>query len=354
MNEVKELQTVPLMCGTLWWIRGNEMENKWQKADFAEEIRLQREVGFDLLWIFNTPKLMQDAIKNQENGQPRDVLKMVFEIADEHGMRVTVDLPKVGWYGETSREDMVAITHKYISSFHERYGSHPSFYGWYLNYEINPIHPKELEKSNFWRYVWKEAVAECHRIVSESVVAISPFFLLDKENLRGFTYLEPGVYEQWWSKTLEETKIDILMLQDSGEHLKFYTLEQREPFFAAFSRACHKAGTKFWLNVETGEVDISNWDEYLTLERKALSLGENTPTTFNSVCPWRFTPIDWLEKKLHLAAMYGESIINWGYYPFMAPNPIHGLDIEGRLQAYHDYKTYYGRIIKSAEHRERK
>ena len=346
-------KTLPLMRGTLWWIAEDKIANEWQKSDFADEIRLHREIGFDLLWIFNTPKLIQDAIEKQEKGQPRDVLKMVFEIADKYGMRVIVDLPKPGWYGETSRQEMVAITHKYISHFHERYDSHPSFYGWYLNYEINPIHPKESEESAFWRHVWKETVAECHRIAPESVVTISPFFLLDKEELRGYSYLEPDEYEQWWSETLAETKIDILMLQDSGEHLSFYTLEQREPFFAAFSRACQKAGTKFWMNVETGEMNVSNLDEYIALERKALSFGQDGLTTFDGVFPWRFTPIDWLEKKLNLAASYGENIINWGYYPFMAQNPMQATDssIEDRLQAYHDYKIYYKRV-KSADHKE--
>jgi hypothetical protein len=203
--------------------------------------------------------------------------------------------------------------------------------------------------------VWKEASAECHKVSPQSVVTISPFFLLDKEELRGFKYLEPEVYEQWWSVTLAETKIDILMLQDSGEHMKFFTLKQREPFFAAFSRACHKAGTKFWVNVETGEVDVFNWDEYLALERKALSVGKSMGVS-DGVVPWRFTPIDWLEKKLHLAAMYGENIINWGYYPYMAKNPMYppGLSIENPLQAYQDYKTYYERISKSAGHEKRK
>lgn len=337
MNQ--QLRTAPLMRGTLWWVRGDNMEHQWQKSDFAEEIKLHRKIGFDILWIFNTPKLMADAIENQQKGIDRDVIEMIFEIADEHNMLVIVDLPNAGWYGKSSKEDMIEITHRYISQFYKRYAEHKSFYGWYLNYEINPLKPADVNESKFWRYVWKEIVAECHKVTPERVVTISPFFLLDKEELRGFTYLEPKVYEQWWSVTLAETKIDILMLQDSGEHLGFYTLEQREPFFVAFRRACKKAGTEFWVNVETGEEDINNWYEYFHNQ-------------FNRKTPhegWRFTPIERLEKKLHLAAKYGEGIINWGYYPYMTPNPIHGIKLEGQLQAYQDYKAYYKRIIKSPE-----
>ena len=67
--------------------------------------------------------------------------------------------------------------------------------------------------------------------------------------------------------------------------------------------------------------------------------------------PWRFTPIDWLEKKLQLAARHGDGIINWGYFPFMDPlatqadfaggGPITGAK---PLEAYEAYKTYYERI----------
>ena len=80
----------PLMRGTLWWVRGQEMEEQWQKSDFDNEIRLHREVGFDLLWVFGTPELMQAAIANQERGQSRDVMRMILEIADE----IVVGVPK--------------------------------------------------------------------------------------------------------------------------------------------------------------------------------------------------------------------------------------------------------------------
>ncbi len=53
-----------------------------------------------------------------------------------------------------------------------------------------------------------------------------------------------------------KTGIDILMLQDSGEHLAFFTIEQREPFFNSVAKACHNAGAQFWVNVETGEADV--------------------------------------------------------------------------------------------------
>jgi hypothetical protein len=326
-------RTAPLIRGTLWYIAQDQMRTSWQKKDFAREIQYQIDIGFDLLWLLNTPALMEEAIAAEAKGKPRDVLEMIFQIADENRMRVMFDLPQTGWYGKTTPHQMIGRSKAHIERFFERYGRHRSFYGWYLNYEINPIHPSEQNESRFWRLAWKGIVAECHRVAPNTVVTISPFFLLDRQSLRGFAYLEPKAYERWWSATLAETEIDILMLQDSGEHLGFFTLEQREPFFAAFAKACRQAKTRFWINVETGEEDVNDWGEYFTNVQR-----RQEPWDY-----WRFTPIEWLEKKLCLAASYAENIVNWGYYPFMTPNPLPSEELPARQAAYEAYKAYFHR-----------
>ncbi|MHB8580117.1 MAG: DUF4434 domain-containing protein [Ignavibacteriaceae bacterium] len=279
-------------------------------------------------------------LQSQVSSRP-DILEMIYSIADKKGMRVISDLNMSGgaWYGKISADEFIEKTREYILQYHERYGKHKSFWGWYLNNEINPLKTTETKKSLFWRKVWKAAVDECHLVQPGSMVTISPFFLLDKEDRRGFEYLEPAEYEKWWAVTLKETGIDILMLQDSGEHLSFFTLAEREPFFAAFSRACKLAGSKLWLNVETGQVDAKDWPEALEMER-------------NKQNKWEFTDIDWLSKKLNLAAKYGDGIINWGYYPFMNPsaesvgpyiNDIDGqeVDLAKQKESYNSYKSYY-------------
>lgn len=329
------LTTAPLIRGTLWYIAHDKIRTIWQKEDFAREIQYQIDIGFDLLWLLNTPALMEEAFTAEAQGNARDVLEIIFQTADENNMHVLVDLPKAGWYGKTLPEQMINLSKTHIQKFFELYGSHPSFYGWYLNYEINPICPSEQDESKFWRQVWKGIVAECHRVAPNAVVAISPFFLLDEEGRRGFKYLEPQAYEQWWSTTLAETEIDILMLQDSGEHLRFYTLDQRKPFFAAFARACRRAGTRFWVNVETGEEDVNDWGEYFTNIAKHQKAWDY----------WRFTPIAWLEQKLHFAASYAENIVNWGYYPFMTPNPLPGQEMPGQQAAYQAYKAYFNSTV---------
>jgi len=325
--------TPPLIRGTLWWVT-EAGYGEWTQDRFADEIEAQRAVGFDVLWILNTPALLKNAVDNETAGKPHDTLEMIFAVADAKGMKVIVDLPKGGWYGKTLAEDMIAAIKDYIDRFHVRYGRHPSLWGWYLNHEINPIAPDDVEETAYWRTVWKATTQACHAKAPKSVVTISPFFLLDEPRRRGFVYLTPQQYADWWGETLAQTGIDIIMLQDSGEHLAFFTIEQREPFFAAVADACHKAGAQFWVNVETGEADVKDWEQFL-----AQSAEKNVP--------WRFTPIDWLENKLALAARHGDNIINWGYYPFMDPTPMPDNERKDTQQAYAAYKEYYERVKKA-------
>ncbi len=315
-------RTPPLMRGTLWWIV-QAQPGDWTPERLEQAIDAQRAVGFDVLWILNTPDLLNKA----EAPDALDVMETVHALADARGMRVLADLPVGGWYGKTPADAMISTINAHALRYHARYGKHPSFYGWYLNHEINPIAPEDTEQSAFWRMVWKAVTENCHRAAPGSVMAISPFFLLDAARRRGFVYLTPAQYAAWWGKTLSETGMDLLMLQDSGEHLAFFTLEQREPFWAAMKEACHASGAQFWINVESGEADVPDWETYLTLEAE-------------KKVPWRFTPMDWLRKKLELASKHADSLINWGYFPFMDPHPRPGAQNSFSVSAGSAYASY--------------
>lgn len=324
------LRSAPLLRGTLWWIVYDNYKD-WDHARFDEAIQRQADVGFDVLWILNTPDLLGRAMNESDAPEHRDLLEMVYSIADEKGMHILADLPTGGWYSKNTAEEMSAALRQHIEKLHARYGKHPSFYGWYLNHEINPIAPENETESAYWRQVWKTSVEAIREIAPGTVVTISPFFLLDIERRRGFIYQTPEEYAAWWGRTLEETGIDILMLQDSGEHLSFFTLEDRAPFFAAAAEACRKAGAQFWLNVETGEAYVPDWDTFLDLSAE------------NKV-PWRFTPMPWLEEKMRLAAQHADALINWGYFPYMDPCPPPGKEQPGQQEAYNAYREYYRHI----------
>ncbi len=309
--------TRPVMRGTLWWLAPAD-PSVWTPERLAQAIDAQKAAGFDLLWILNSPQLLDKSPA---------ILDQLYTVADSRGMHVIIDLPRGGWYGETSADTLADALARYAADCAHKYGEHASFYGWYINHEINPIAPDDTVESAYWRSVWKRAVEACHAAKPGSVVTISPFFLLDEPRRRGFVYLTPQQYGNWWLETLCQTGIDILMLQDSGEHLSFFTLADREPFWAATAAACRAAGKQFWLNVETGEAVASDWDDFLTR-----SASKNVQ--------WRFTPMPWLQQKLQHAAWHADSIINWGYFPYMDPHPLPGKELAGQRAAYDAYREY--------------
>ena len=280
--------------------------------------------------------------KGTEMTRKENILEIIYSVADELGMKVMCDMNIIGgglYHPDDNHDSILTVlkkkSDKHIVAYHEMYGNHPSFWGWYLNNEINPMDSLDYKQAHFWRQLWKSVANKCHAIAPGSKVTISPFFLLDKEEFRGFRYQSPAEYEAWWFNTMKESDIDVLMLQDSGaEHLSFFTLDEREPFLAAAAKACQRAGKEFWVNVETGQVEADNWAEALEMEH-------------NHSREWAFTQIDWLKQKLLLAAKYGTGIINWGYYPFMNPKDEYEAEVDGqkvnadnRKANYEAYKNY--------------
>lgn len=316
--------TQPRIRGTLWWLAPADPAT-WTEARLAAAIDAQKAAGFDVLWILNSPQVWDKA---------STILDNLYALADARGMKVIIDLPRGGWYGETPADVLGQTLASYVTRFAAQYGAHPSFFGWYLNHEINPIAPDDTAQDAYWRTVWKTAADACHAAKPGSVVTISPFFLLDEPRRRGFVYLTPEQYGSWWCETLRATGIDILMLQDSGEHLSFFTLPQREPFWRATAAACRLAGKQFWLNVESGEAVTTDWDDFLKRS--------GTPSL-----QWRFTPMDWLAQKLACAACYADGIINWGYFPYMDPLPLPGAELPGQKEAYDAYLNYSRRAATS-------
>ena len=151
----------------------------------------RKRLGLICFGFAETADLMEKAVQNEKDGSPYDPLEIVLRLADKKSMRVVVDLPQCGWYGKAEPEEVIKKVEEHIQTFWKRYGKHRCLYGWYLNFEINPLAPDEKEESSWWREVWSGITMCCHRVSPHSVVTISPFFILDDENRRGFKYLTP-------------------------------------------------------------------------------------------------------------------------------------------------------------------
>jgi hypothetical protein len=145
---------------------------------------------------------------------------------------------------------------------------------------------------------------------------ISPFFILDQTGYLGsFRWATPAEYEEFWSALLPQTRVDIVALQDSGEHLSCYTLDQRRPFLAAMKAACTTAHKKFWVNIEVGELAVESLSDYTN--RFGYKTHVNDPKTATA---WQAVAPDKLRQKLELAGEYTATAISWGYQQFVRPS----------------------------------
>ena len=300
----------PAISGTLWFFKGTEYED-WSTECLSDELDHIQRFGLDtvILGGFSRYLLQKDSGKAEEA-----LLEHILSECDRRGMSVGLET-FVGqdWCLLWDMKREVDGNRRIIKRLQARYGHHPCFRYWYIGYENYLRWGRE---SDFIRQLYTELVGMCREAAPNRKIFLSPFFILDKRCIMGdYRYAEPSEYEDWWGQTLTLSGIDILAPQDSGEHLSFYTIEQRRPFFEAYARACRQSGTAFWGNVETGELEISGYDEYIS------RFGFGTEVNNSVTQPhWRAVPQEMLNRKLALAAEYSERIITWGYKEFFRPS----------------------------------
>jgi|GEM_PF-1019500 len=287
---------------------------------WRRELEDERRIGSNLLWLSH--------VRPGLNETERDTLKEVFDACAERDMKVIVETGHTQkWYvhRDLQRElDEIRAVCKLLA---ERYGDHPALYAWYIHQEIYVAY------DDFGRYIdelYPSAVEVCKKAIPEKPVTLSPFFILDQNKVFGhFRYAEPDEYREYWTRLIKRSGFDIIMLQDSGEHFSYVTMEQRRPFFEAMWGACKDSGAILWGNVESAEMVMEGIEKYVEL------YGRVHHATVKDI-PWRSVPMERLAQKLRLAAEFCENLVSWGYYQFGRPH----LGPEAK-QWYEEYRRYY-------------
>ena len=295
------------LVGTLWWVTPSDAE---QPLEFwQEELDHIEALGMDLI-VLNGPFV--DA----------PFLDTLLPETDRRGMRVYVDTLQPGeWWTKEDPAEEIARAKLRIEQLHAHSEQHASFKGWYIPYELYVFWD---EQAALIKRLYGEISAHCKRISPDRKVMISPFFILDRSGVLGeFRWADPDEYRDFWTDVLTHAgDIDIVALQDSGEHLSFYTIDERRPFFEAMKAACEAAGTTLWANVESGELHVKDLDAY------AERFGEGTHVNDPRMVPyWRGVPAERFAEKLRLAREFSPTAITWGYREYIRP----GLGSEAEL-----------------------
>lgn len=310
-------QCPPLIRGALWWV-----QPKTDGENLERVLAAMADVGMNVLWLLGTPPLLE---KLED-----DLLERIFTQADQRGWRVIIETSCVGdWFHKWDIDNLKTIDRRQMEEVTRRFGHHPSFFAWYINYEI---YMEWDEKSRKIRELYRHIREIARQITPGKKVCVSPFFLADEAQIRApFRYATPGEYGDWWGETIRQAGIDIVMLQDSGaEHCECVPLNTRAAFFAAMQRACRANQAELWGNVETVEYQARDWKEYA----ERLMHFRETKTEY----PWSF---DMARNaiKLDLASRFSTNIVTWGWEFW---NPAAPQDRVGNsADNYRAYLAYY-------------
>ncbi|MCU0963296.1 MAG: DUF4434 domain-containing protein [Pirellulaceae bacterium] len=322
-EEPRTLRTRPTISGNLRGYRD------WSQEQWTRELEAEKAIGFDLLWLSDVQVALGAAsAATRDTAEFDDKLKMVLDLCQRLKMQVILSTGSTkGWYVTLDLEKELQDVGSRIDVLGKQYGAHPAFYAWYIPHEI---YVADGHLGNYIERLFPALVQRCKAAVPGKPVTLSPFFILDRDRVFGdFRYVDPEEYRDYWTRLIKLSDIDIIMMQDSGEHFSYVTNEQRRPFFAAMQAACQAAGARFWANVEVAEAVCPSLEDYVR------RYGRIHHTQAKGL-PWRAVPIDRLASKLRLAAEYSERIVSWGYFE-------HGRPTLGPEAAdwYEQYRLYY-------------
>jgi hypothetical protein len=293
------------LVGVLWWMSPADLNlpiQAWQT-----DLDQLQALGIRTL-VLNGPHVGENAATSAP-----DPMEAFFAEADHRGLSIYLDtLAAPNWWTLTDPAPEIARAQARIESLARRHGKHPSFTGFYIPYELYVMWDAQ---AGLITALYRDVSAACKRVSPDKAVMISPFFILDQAgHLGDFRWASPAEYQQFWTALLKQTRVDIVALQDSGEHLSCYTLDQRRPFLAAMKAACEVARKTYWINVEMAELAVESLPAYTN--RFGYKTHVNDPKTAPA---WQAVAPDKFGQKLELAGDYTDTTISWGYQHFVRP-----------------------------------
>ncbi|MEJ5298886.1 MAG: DUF4434 domain-containing protein [Armatimonadota bacterium] len=315
----------PMLRGTLWWydpgISGAMGLDGWRK-----ELAEQKAIGFDLLWLLNAHAGLPEA-----GGLLRDLIAL----CERRGFSLLVSVAMTPmWYERLDLDEEKQAVQQSVKELAPLLRDTPAFFGWYLPQEIyfwtGPAH-------TYIRDLYRFSADACRRAIPGKPVALSPFFILDRTKTFGDFYVpSPSEYGGYWAQLIRDASLDIIMLQDSGEHFSWVTNSQRRPYFAAMKQACDAAGARLWGNVECAEMHFESLREYIRVNGRVHHVAAREKR-------WRPVPLQRLISKIELAASWCEDLVTWGYQEFCRP-----ASGPAGLRWYDDYRRYVRRAPSGA------
>jgi hypothetical protein len=202
------------------------------------------------------------------------------------------------WARNGTWKEEIALNRRFMREVMKRYGSSPSFAGWYLTHETS-------HRRYHFREIYSELSEHAKKLAPDKPVLISPFY--PSRKIYSDEALDPDEFADNWRQMLQGiTTIDFAAFQDGTA-----PLELLDQYLARAKQVLDELGIQLWNNVESFARDM----------------------------PIKFPPIDFreLQEKLAIAARYAQKCITFEFSHFMSPNSCY----PSARNLYNRYREYY-------------
>lgn len=280
------MQTEPLpITGTfLDEISFDIPSQNWGSAEWSADFDAMRTIGIDTVIIIRGGLRRRTLFPSRVIGTnpPVDLATLFFEQCDARNMNLyfgTYDSWE--WARKGVWREEIALNRQFMREVWDRYGSHPSFAGWYLAHETS-------HRRLHFREIYGELSEQAKKLSPRKTVLISPFYPARK--IYGEKAMSPAKFADDWRRMLHGiTTVDYAAFQDGTADL-----DELEAYLGQAKAVMNDLGIRLWSNVETFTRDM----------------------------PIKFPPIDYreLREKLIIAARYSAKAITFEFSHFMSPH----------------------------------
>jgi hypothetical protein len=183
-----------------------------------------------------------------------DVVGLALTHADSNGVHVYIGLQtNSDWFtnyanSSTWLNNEATIAKALANDLWSKYGSHTSFAGWYLGFEVDNLNEQQQSQWDNLVSFYTTVGNYLHTIAPGKPIIIAPFF---NANL-GSSAETPAQWTTMWEYILSRSPLDILALQD-GVGAGHATASQLPTWYQATQTAISTSapGMKFWSDAET-------------------------------------------------------------------------------------------------------
>ena len=303
-----EAQVKPVFSSSFiqYWLAQSFDYNRW-----LAELTMLRNIGINeiILQSIADTKIKYAVYPTKIPGYTCnniDMVETVLSAADFLGMKVRIGLGfNSHWWVMNAFSKcwlnlQASINKTIVHEVLDMYGTHKSFKGWYIPYEISQLTALTKTQQSHLNSFLKQITSEMKSNIKRDIM-ISPFYNGKFSLLGSFST---------WSKILEnifnETKIDIIALQDSIG-AKFNTINQLDNLYSYTKKATDELGIKLYATTETFVIKSS---KFISAPQESIS------------------------EQMSVESKYVESFVAFSFNHYQNKNV---LSQENNYRDYHDY-----------------